>query len=108
MTSLLTKLNSPSDVWIGIQYNPSSQQYQWINNAPVTYTKWFNRQPNPALGSFSKVGVNTGLQPMLWRAAKGNEELPFFCQRRTGKHGFDDLSMKRLFQKYSQSKGILA
>ncbi|XP_066921242.1 lymphocyte antigen 75-like isoform X2 [Clytia hemisphaerica] len=83
LTSLLTKLNSPSNVWIGIQYSLSSQQYQWIKNVPVTFTKWFNRQPNPAFGNFSKVGVNTGLEPMLWRAAKGNEELPFFCQKRT-------------------------
>lgn len=84
LTSMLSQLYSPSDVWIGLSYDKSKQQFKWKNSDPVTYTKWFQGQPNPNAGLYVKAGVNDGLEPMLWKPANMDEKLPFFCQKKTG------------------------
>lgn len=84
LTSMISKLTSQSDIWVGLEYNDKIREYQWVNGLPVTYTKWINKQPNPNLGKLVKVGVDTGLQPMMWKPANGSEKLPFFCQKMSG------------------------
>ena len=97
LTSMLSQLYLPSDAWIGLSFNQSQQKFKWSNNDPVTFTKWFQGQPNPNAGPYVKVGVGDGLEPMLWKPAGKDEKLPFFCQRNTG-----DLSNK--IHKRPQSK----
>lgn len=82
---MLTGLDAIIDVWVGLVWDQNSQIYKWSNGAPVTYTKWVNRQPDPSRGAYVKVGVrDMGVEPMLWKPARMEEKLPFFCQRKTG------------------------
>ena len=81
---MLSKLTSQTDSWIGLTYDDTNKKYQWLNGSPVTYTKWINSQPNPKIGKYVKVGVDSVMKPMLWKPAVGNEKLPFFCQKSSG------------------------
>lgn len=102
LNSMLSSLDSVMDVWVGLVWDQNSLTYKWSSGAPVTYTKWVNRQPDPYSGGYVKVGVrDNGVEPMLWKPAQMDEKLPFFCQRKTGLffHIFPpkEISLKKKF-----------
>ena len=85
LTSMLAELKVESDVWVGMKFDPVLLTYKWLSGHPVTYTHWYNKQPDPRLGNYVKVGLQKGSRKfMFWKPAARNETLPFFCQRMKG------------------------
>ena len=86
LTSLLVDLPMPSDVWVGMTYDVSTQTYNWIDKQPVTYTSWFNKKPDPRVGSYVKIGVGNGLREAFWFPASKSEKHPHICKKYPGNY----------------------
>ena len=79
-------LYTKTDVWIGMKYDPIYQVYTWMNNNPVSYTNWFNKQPDPRDEKiYIKISLYNGADDFLfWQAAKLEEKMPFICRTLKG------------------------
>ena len=74
-----------SNIWIGLKYDPSLQQYEWSNGESVLYTNWYNNHPDPRYGNHVTVSVHNGPNKYLyWDVSHENETHPFFCGKLKG------------------------
>lgn len=81
---MLSQLYAPRDIWVGMQYNVALRTYSWMDSTPVTFTKWYNKKPDPRVGQYVKVGVNDGRRSLFWFPAAKTEKHPFFCKKYPG------------------------
>ena len=84
MASMMVELYKRSNVWIGVQYDSSSQTYKGSNGGPVVYTNWYNGNPDPRNGKFVTVSADhPGADGILfWNVANEKARHPFFCVKR--------------------------
>ncbi|XP_071477299.1 30 kDa spicule matrix protein-like [Diadema antillarum] len=85
----------PLEIWIGLFFNATTMQYEWVNGDPVLYTAWepyygepLIRQGGAAMMFVSEVftpqvtrlfGYGLEVSP-FWISEMADEPLPFICE----------------------------
>ncbi|XP_078392945.1 CD209 antigen-like protein 2 isoform X1 [Cetorhinus maximus] len=70
--------NNPGDYWIGLTDRESEGNWKWVDGSPVSFTKWYQGEPNNAKGNENCAIIRSA----DWNDVSCTDHFPFICEKR--------------------------